>query len=107
MADSSKTLAESESRTQHLLEQMHAMMVELDETGRLIYVSPTVTEVLGYLPEELVATDVLGWIHPDDIGEIREFRRKLHGSGRAQDVAYRACHKDGRWLWLHTQRPSL
>ncbi|WP_379162817.1 PAS domain S-box protein [Paenibacillus sp. sgz5001063] len=59
------------------------------------YCSPSVSEVLGYDPEQLVGRDIRGLIHPDDLErlefpEAQDFRR----------VQIRVQHADGRYLWI-------
>ncbi|MEX2556501.1 MAG: PAS domain S-box protein [Actinomycetota bacterium] len=69
------------------------------------YVSPNVTDILGYPLEEIV--DVpdfwLAHIHPDDLEQFRAeadsaWRSKAHELKRA----YRFLHKDGAYRWLQT-----
>ena len=38
----------------------------LDDGGQLVFVSPSVREILGYDPAELLGTNVLELVHPDD-----------------------------------------
>ncbi|OKP90736.1 PAS domain-containing hybrid sensor histidine kinase/response regulator [Paenibacillus sp. P32E] len=59
------------------------------------YCSPSVREVLGYDPEQLVGRDIRGLIHPDDLEgldfpETQDFQR----------VQIRIQHADGRYLWI-------
>ncbi|MGN7765191.1 PAS domain S-box protein [Paenibacillus sp. 22594] len=59
------------------------------------YCSPSVSEVLGYDPEQLVGRDIRGLIHPDDLEgldfpETQDFQR----------VQIRIQHADGRYLWI-------
>ncbi len=39
----------------------------LEEDGTVRHVSPSVRAVLGYRPEEVVATGVFDYVHPDDV----------------------------------------
>ena len=42
---------ESAETYRNLLETMRAFLVESDEEGRVLYVSPTISEILGDSPE--------------------------------------------------------
>ena len=78
------------------------MMVEVDERGHLIYVSPTVTQVLGYQPEELAGRRGYDWVHPDDLARLAELVKEFVEVGESGKVVYRARHKRGHWVWLET-----
>ena len=58
--------SQTEGRYRHVLENVRAIIVETDDQGRFIYVSPTITEVLGYAPAELLNRRGLQTIHEED-----------------------------------------
>ncbi len=37
------------------------------KNGRFIKVSPSCTKILGYTQDELMATDFMNFVHPDDV----------------------------------------
>ncbi len=51
-------LAESERRYRRLVEQMKDVIYRLDHQGRITYISPSVEELLGLRPEELLGREV-------------------------------------------------
>lgn len=69
--------------------------------GRLRYVSPSIATVLGYDERRATGRNVLHYIHPEDIGRIRQLlRRQAAGCSEAdvvQHVTYRILHRDGQW----------
>ena len=70
------------------------------------YVSPSVIDVVGLKPEQLVGRNLLlHGLHPDDIEAVRAVHRDL-ASGRIERrvVAYRIARADrpGTWTWLET-----
>jgi PAS domain S-box-containing protein len=85
---------------EHLLENMRAMVCELDAEGRLIYVSRTVSDLLGYAPEEVVGTSGLEWTHDKDLPEVSKRFQESIASGHVARYLYRARHKSGHWVWL-------
>ncbi len=97
---------EGEGRYRHVLENVRAIIVETDSRGRFTYVSPTITEVLGYPPEELVNRRGLEGIHEEDRAAVAKLFRKLITSGRGTKLVYRARHKNGHWVWLETTLSS-
>ena len=68
---------ESAETYRSLLETIRAFLIELDDEGRVLYVSPTITEILGYTPEEYVGRGGFDIVHEDERAELFERFRKL------------------------------
>ena len=67
------------------------------------YVSKSVTQMLGFTPEELTDIPVIEkMIHPDDQAAVQEAFRKLLNR-EAVTVQYRHRHKSGEWIWLEAR----
>ncbi|MCZ6824409.1 MAG: PAS domain S-box protein [Gemmatimonadetes bacterium] len=94
--------SQTEGRYLHVLENVRAIIVETDDQGRFTYVSPTITEVLGYAPAELLNRRGLQTIHEEDRAAVAELFQKLLSSGQGTKLVHRARHKNGRWVWLET-----
>ncbi|GGO28647.1 PAS domain S-box protein [Deinococcus humi] len=70
--------------------------------GQTQFVSPAVTRMLGYTPEERVGLNVFDGIHPDDRDRVaREFDAAVR-STLPRLVTYRFQHKSGHWVWLES-----
>lgn len=69
--------------------------------GRLRYVSPSISTVLGYDERRATGRNVLHYIHPEDGERIRHLlRRESQGCNDtdvAHHVTYRILHRDGHW----------
>jgi PAS domain S-box-containing protein len=75
----------------------------LDENGIRKYVSASVTQMLGFTPEELTGIPIIeSRIHPDDLSMVQEAFAKLLG-GMPVTIQYRHRHRDGRWIWLEVR----
>jgi PAS domain S-box-containing protein len=63
------------------------------------WISESVTELLGWTPEELVGRRIDTYIHPDDLGEVVNFRAD---SPKSLTAAFfvRLCQKDGDYRWI-------
>ncbi|MEK4849820.1 PAS domain S-box protein [Paenibacillus sp. FSL H7-0756] len=59
------------------------------------YCSPSVEEVLGYTPEELIGHDISRLVHPDDLALFNEQQ-----IADAPVVQLRILHADGGYLWI-------
>ncbi len=70
----------------------------VDAEGRFLYMSPSVEQVLGYRPEELVGTSSAGLVHPDDLeAPLRMLREHERHLGRFHFMEQRIRHSDGSW----------
>lgn len=75
------------------------LVVVIDETATLTYVSAAAQRVLGRLPEEWVGRSVLELVHPDDAHAAVEslVTSVDSGEGVKDPVEIRVLHSDGDW----------
>src|SRR5438034_5606737 len=66
------------------------------------YISPQVTDVLGYAVEDWVAIPnfYVDHLHPADRDRVRERQRAARESGEPLELEYRFIAHDGRVVWL-------
>ncbi|HTD28057.1 MAG TPA: diguanylate cyclase [Xanthomonadaceae bacterium] len=66
------------------------------------YISPSVTEMLGWTREEFAQ---VRWdlIHADDQERVRQTFRDVFRKGADATVLFRMRHRDGRYLWLEVK----
>ena len=83
-----------------ILENMRAMLCELDSKGVLTYLSPTVSEILGYSVDEVLGRPGLEWIHADDMRAVSRLFTVSIAQEQGARFVYRAQHKAGHWVWL-------
>lgn len=101
-------LTTREERFRLLAENMSDVVALHEPQGRYTYVSPSVTEVLGYTPEELLGKDVYALFHPDDVERVqRETRDQVLGSEGRVRVEYRVRKKSGDYIWFETTKRAL
>ena len=104
-----EALRASESRYRLLAETATDIVLQTDREGLLTYVSPSVTKLTGYTPEEILGRSMACLVHPDDFAEVRRLGQiALASNGRIKtwNVQYRFEHRDGRLLWFDA-RPSM
>ena len=77
--------------------------------GHLTYISPAVTPILGYRPDELIGKVAISLYHPEDRAlAVQAFRRLLDEPPGAQALTldHRMIHKNGTSVWIQS-RPSV
>lgn len=73
----------------------------ISREGQLLYVSPSVTHVLGYAPEELRGGDAFARVHAEDLPRVREaFQSALAQPERTVKAQFRHKSKSGEWRRL-------
>ena len=65
------------------------------------YISPSMKNILGYEPSELLGKNVFGIVHKDDIDALKKKMEQRVFSGMYIDAfACRVLHKEGHFIWL-------
>ncbi len=101
-----EALERSEAMFRLLAENSVDIVTQTDLEGVVQWTSPSVREVLGWEPEELIGRNLAELIHADDLVVRDRSREHVHSGGRASHLA-RYRHKDGRWLWLSARGAPL
>ena len=92
-------LIRREKHFRALIEGAHDIVVLLALDGSIVYQSPATERVLGYSPEELVGTNVLDIVHPED----RERAATVLSQWPREEseplplAPFKVRHKDGTW----------
>jgi PAS domain S-box-containing protein len=100
-------LRESESRLREVLENALDASYKRDlQADTYDYVSPVITAITGYAPEELKGLPmaaILDRVHPDDLQAVRAARaapRADAGGVGVGQVDFRIRRRDERYVWL-------
>jgi PAS domain S-box-containing protein len=108
LALANDTLRASERRFRALIEHGSDSIALIDSDNRILYLSPAVTTVEGYQPEELLGRLGTEHTHPDDLPILGAAVEKLLANpGKPISVVWRRRHKDGRWIWLEGVATNL
>jgi PAS domain S-box-containing protein len=92
-----------------LVEEVDDLVTVVDTDGTITYVSPAVTRILGYDPDELVGHEGFEFVHPEDRERNAAALEAVlsHPSG-SETVEVRFRHADGSWRWIEaTMRNRL
>ncbi|MEC0228549.1 PAS domain S-box protein [Paenibacillus alba] len=90
-------LLEIEDRYDLISQNAQDIITFVNPDGKIQYVSPSICDLLGYEPEELIGRESTELNHPDDLLQMQST------SLIDQNIfTYRARHKNGTYIWLET-----
>lgn len=64
------------------------------------YLSPAITRVLGYEPEELVGRPGIDLVHPEDVARLEVPSDIARQGKKVTNPYFRLRHKDGHYVWM-------
>lgn len=87
-----------DERLRFLVAETSDVLLLFDADARISYVSPSVQQVLGYAPQELVGRHVKEFVHPLDNGVAEvSFHRALATPGARGRAEFRVRAASGEW----------
>jgi diguanylate cyclase (GGDEF)-like protein/PAS domain S-box-containing protein len=100
-------VAGSEAHFRALVRNSHDLTIVTDPTGRALYVSPSITRILGYAPGDFTQLDGR-LVHADDAAAVVDaFRLCRFSPATRPNVELRVRHRDGSWRWLELRLTNL
>jgi len=115
LEQTARQVEEAGSRLQVLVEHVPAAVYidmadpAVSDGGRLAYMSPQISDILGYRPDELVGDPEL-WpsrIHPDDRAAALEAYEAHWLTGQPLRAEYRMLRRDGTEVWLRDEAYAM
>jgi len=97
-----KALRESEERFRIIAEHSKDIIKILNPTGKIIYASPSLEDILGHPIRNAIGKSFLEYIHPEDAKEALTIIGKIKKSNKYYEVEIRHVHQDGYAIWLHS-----
>jgi PAS domain S-box-containing protein len=102
-------IAQSEERYRLLAERTSDIIAVFALDGTFRYVSPAITRLMGWEPEDLIGRKTWDVIHPDDHALVKQAYVDFFAAGPtgpSPQLRYRCIHKDGSYRWLDAH-PSI
>lgn len=105
---SEQEIHEREEWFRALIENASDLVAVLEPDGVIRYQAPSSERLLGFPPEEMVGTNALERIHPEDLQRVGRAFRDAVSSGRSMlRLEYRYRHADGTWLHIESVGRNL
>lgn len=99
--------APHEAELRAILDNLQDTYYRTDASGRLLRLSPSIQQLLGYHPDELIGT-LAADLYVGGHATRNAFMNALAASGgRLHGYEYSLRHKDGREVWLSTNANYL
>ena len=94
-------VAGSEAYFRSLIEHAHDVTLVLDRDGRAIYVSPSVTRILGHPADDVHGRHYLDLVAPEDSNVLtRDWAASVATPSEARSAEIRVRHADGGCRWM-------
>ncbi len=91
-------LRRSEERFRTLVEKSADVIFLAGPENESLMVTPSVTPMLGYAPEEFLDLDIADMTHPDDLPLLLQHADVMRATpGATVNLVFRLRHKDGTW----------
>ena len=95
-------LAGSNADWRLVAENSFDVIVRFDLDWKRVYVSPAITEVLGFSQAEYRVLDWRDGVHPDEFPTLAKAVEALQCETLSTTVTYRRYCRDGRLIWLES-----
>ncbi|WP_451971527.1 ATP-binding protein [Azospirillum endophyticum] len=106
--DAERRLGESEARYRLLADNATDMILEMKANGSVRYLSPSVRDVLGHDPAEVVGRAPADLLHPDDLEKASQAFAQMRPGSYPVTFTHRLRHRDGHYLWVESSmRPAV
>jgi diguanylate cyclase (GGDEF)-like protein/PAS domain S-box-containing protein len=93
----------NELRYRMLADNSSDVILLTDADSRRVYVSPAVTEMLGWTPEEFLRLSFRDLVHPDDLEAVTAKIHPPDPTWTKLMLVYRARRRDGAVIWIEAQ----
>ena len=95
-------LRESEERYRLISENTKDIVCLHNLDGTYVYTSPSMFDILGYQPKELIGQPAWALIHPDDKAKLQKVFDQVLTGKQPDFVRYRKQHSQGNYIWVET-----
>lgn len=95
-----EALTRTVERFRKLAENATDVVFEVDSHGQIVWVSPSITPVLGWDPDLLIGTGATALLDPDDTTAVHWLQVSVRGGGPAADIQarFRTTHGDIKYM---------
>lgn len=108
LQNAERALKVSEHKFRSFVENANDIVFTLNIAGTFEYLSPRLTDLLGYQPSDLEGLHYSSVIHPDDLPRCEDFfERLIKTRTNESGLEYRVAHANGEWRWHDTNASPI
>ncbi len=101
-------LRQNEERLKTITDNIHDLVTQSDNEGRVSFVSPSVRTLLGIEPEDMIGKLVYDFVHPDDRETMMSAHKATLESGETHiSGGGRLRHTDGHYIDIDSEGTIL
>ncbi|MGI8550525.1 MAG: PAS domain S-box protein [Dehalococcoidia bacterium] len=105
---SAHALRQNEARFRSLIQHSSDVIMVMDQSGHILFVSPSIERVLGYRAEEQIGTSAFTYVHLEDRVRLEQaFAGACARPGVHAAIEFRLRHADGSWRHLEAIANNL
>ena len=98
----------AEAKFRALIENATDLVAVIGADAAISYISPSLTRLGGYLPDEVIGRNYFEFVHPEDLERARGVLGGiLARPGDIEKTETRFRHKDGRWVTLEVMARNV
>ena len=97
-----EALGQSEEKYRQLVENISDVFFLLDEASMITYISPAITQLSGYTPEEIIGRPFGEFVHPDDLSFVAQSVHKTLADHAPTSAECRIQTKGGETRWIRS-----
>jgi len=84
----------NENSYRKLVESFDQVLFTLDDLGKILYISPGCTDIMGFLPDEMIGRSISAFVLPQDNGSVRKMCEQAK-QGNPHPSCFPVVGKDG------------
>jgi PAS domain S-box-containing protein len=104
---SRQELEASERQMRLLTDNATDILTVVGNDWQAVYMSPACQSILGYTPAAMAGRNLLGFVHPEDVGALEAALRAHADDTEAWTATFRARRQDGSYLWMESHLRAL
>jgi PAS domain S-box-containing protein len=95
-------LKDSEEHLRLITDNMNDVIGQMDINGIITYSSPSVKQLSGFEPQEIMGKRNFDFVHPKDLQNVVNVFKDSISTGKSVNVEYRAKNSDGEYMWVES-----
>jgi len=92
----------SEDKYKLLADSISDVIVQMDGSRKLIYISPSLRKITGWPAEEWIGKNILNLVHQDDINTIKQGQLESLMKNEPLTIEWRCKCKNGSYKWVES-----